>query len=59
MFNHKNLIRFLFNLIIITSSKDQKILKSDTPHQAFNKLSKNSKNKYSNFFKIYLKNIYS
>ena len=59
MINKKNLIRLLFNLIIITSPKEQKILKSDTPHQAFNKLSKNSRNKYSSFFKIYLKNIYS
>ena len=59
MINKKNLIRFLFNLIIITSPKEQKILKSDTPHQAFNKLSKNKKNKYSSFFEIYLKNIYS
>ena len=37
----------------------EKILKSDTPHQVFNKLSDNTQMRYSDFFKIYLKNIYS
>ena len=58
LINKRNLVRLLFNLIIILSPKKQKILKSDTPHQAFDKLNLTSKKRYSNFFKIYLKNIY-
>ncbi|MDA8841254.1 DUF3488 and transglutaminase-like domain-containing protein [Candidatus Pelagibacter bacterium] len=58
-FNKKNIIRFLFNLMILISPKKNKILNSDTPHQAFEKLNDKTKKKYQNFFKIYLKNIYS
>jgi len=59
LINKRNLVRLLFNLIIILSSKKQKILKSDTPHQAFDKLNLTSKKRYSNFFKIYIRSIYS
>jgi len=58
-FNKKNIIRFLFNLMILISPKTNKVLNSDTPHQAFEKLNDKTKKKYQNFFKIYLKNIYS
>jgi hypothetical protein len=58
-FNKKNIIRFLFNLMILISPKTNKVLNSDTPHQAFEKLNDKTKKKYQNFFRIYLKNIYS
>ena len=42
-FNKKNIIRFLFNLMILISPKNNKILNSDTPHQAFEKLNDKTK----------------
>ena len=58
-FNKKRFISFLFNCILFFANKEKKILKSDTPHEAFYKLKKNKQLNYIKFFKFYLRSFYS
>ena len=58
-FNKKKFISFLFKCILFLANKEKKILKSDTPHEAFYKLKKNKQLKYIKFFKFYLRSFYS
>ena len=54
--NKKYLIRFVFKLIILTFSKTEKVVSSDTPDEAFQKIKNNKK--IEKFFNLYKKTIY-
>ena len=51
--NTTTIINFLFNFIIWKSSKEKKILNSDTHQQIVKKLKLHSQNKYRSFFNLY------
>jgi hypothetical protein len=51
--NTKTIINFLFNFIIWKSSKEKKILNSDTHQQIIKKLKLHSQHKYRSFFNLY------
>ena len=51
--NTTTIINFLFNFIIWKSSKEKKILNSDTHQQIIKKLKLHSQHKYRSFFYLY------
>ena len=51
--NTTTIINFLFNFIIWKSSKEKKILNSDTHQQIIKKLKLHSQHKYRSFFNLY------
>ena len=51
--NKANILTWMFNYIIWTSKKDNKILNSDTHQEVLKKLKSDYQRKYQSFFNLY------